>query len=297
MIYFIVNPIAGFGKAKAAVPIIEGFLNDRNEKFEVVYTEKPGDFARVSKKINLSKAKTVVCVGGDGTVQEYVGLCVNRDVNFGIIPVGSGNDFMYSMPDGMRKFRSFKEKILYHIKEIVSYKTMFVDVMSVNNERYCLNIGGTGMDIQILKDALPLKKFFGGASYFISLIKNSITYRAEQITLTIDGRVETERFLLLAMCNGAFYGGKLNIAPSAVINDGLMTVCKVKKMPRIKLAALFPLVKPGKHVGIKQVSFVECATITLKYKDKKTINLDGNLIEMKSPVTFEVLKGALRLIV
>jgi len=297
MIYFIVNPKAGSGKTKKAVSIISALMNKRGEEYSFVYTEKKDDAKRVSSLINFKKATAIVCIGGDGTLQEYVGICVGKDVSFGIIPLGSGNDFMCSVPDGMRKFRSFRRKIAYYTDKVVCRKTMLIDVLIVNGEKYCLNIGGTGMDIQILKDAQPLKKIFGGASYFISLMKNVIFYRAEKMTLTTDGKSRTEKFLLLAFCNGAYYGGKLRIAPPAQINDGSITVCTVREMPLIKLVALFPLVKPGKHMKIKQVSFVDCLKATLRFEGKRIVNLDGNLFEMKSPLTIEVVKGAVRLII
>jgi diacylglycerol kinase family enzyme len=68
-------------------------------------------------------------------------------------------------------------------------------------------------------------------------------------------------------------------------------------MPRAKLALLFPVVKPGRHTGIKQVSFINCTEFRVEYDGIKIINLDGNLYEMGSPLVFRVLEGAVRFIV
>lgn len=297
MICFIVNPAAGSGKAKAAVSVIEDVMRERGAEYSVIFTQAPGDHERIAKQIDSNAVKTIVCVGGDGTVQEYVGLAVRRDVNFSIIPAGSANDLLYSVPGSVRDFRTFEEKIAFYAKKVLDGRIINADIVAVNGDRHFFNIGGTGIDIEVLKGALPLKKTFGGAAYFISLIKNAVTYRAEEMTLTVDGVAETTRFLLLAVCNGAYYGGNLNIAPPAVIDDGLITLCKVKKMPRLKLMALFPLVKPGKHTKLKEVSFLNCEEVKLEYSGKKTINFDGNLYEFESPLTFRILKGAVRLIV
>ena len=297
MIYFIVNPAAGSGKAKEAVPIIDGIMGECDMCYSFIYTNKADDFTWVSGLIDQRAAETIICVGGDGTVQEYVGLAAKKNIKFGIIPAGSGNDFILSMPDSGQKFRTFEEKITFYTKKIIRGEIMNADAVAVNGERYFFNIGGTGIDIQVLKDALPIKKFFGGGAYFLSLIKNAVTYKTEEITLTIDGKTETDEFLLLAVCNGAYYGGNLNIAPSAVINDGLITLCKVRKMPRFKLMALFPAVKPGRHTGFREVSFINCSAVKLEYSGKKTINLDGNLSEFESPLTFDIVKGAVRLII
>ncbi|MCL2837408.1 MAG: diacylglycerol kinase family lipid kinase [Defluviitaleaceae bacterium] len=297
MVCFIINPVAGSGKAKTAGAVIERLMRKSSVKYSLVYTRSPGDIEWVAGQIDLAAVKTIACVGGDGTVQEYVGLAVRRDINFGVIPAGSANDLLYSLPGGARNFRSFEEKIAFYVKKILAGRTMRADIIAVNGEKYFFNIGGTGIDIQVLRDTLPLKKSFGRASYLISLIKNVVTYNSEEMTLTIDGKTETGKFLLLAVCNGAYYGGKLRIAPSGAIDDGYITLCIFKSMPRLKMMALFPLVKPGLHTRIKEVSIQNCEELKLEYRGKKTINFDGNLYEFGSPLTFKIIKGAVRLII
>lgn len=297
MIYIIVNPVSGAGRANKAIPLIDRLIRESGREYTFLYTESADDFQRISGLIDRETAEAVVCVGGDGTIQQYFGLAVGLDLPFGVIPVGSGNDFLYSLPEGERKFSSFEDKITYYTQKILAGATIQIDAVSVNGDDYFLNIGGLGIDIQVLKDALPLKKLFGGSAYFLSLLKNTLTYKAEEMTLTVDGKTETDRFLLVSVCNGSYYGGHLRVAPTAVIDDGLLTLCIVRNMPRLKLMMLFPLVKPGKHARIKEVSFVNCSVARLDFKGRKTINFDGNLPEFESPLTFNVMKGAVRFIV
>jgi len=308
MIYFVVNPAAGSGKPKKAIPIIERVLNEHNMKPDVdysfIYTEAPGDFARVSGLIDYNIAEAVVCVGGDGTIQEYVGLAANKNVNFCVIPAGSGNDLILSMPitmpEGVKTvfdFPDFEKKIVFFTEKIIKNEVECVDAVLINGKDYFLNIGGTGIDIQVLKDALPIKKFLGGGAYFISLIKNVFTYKPMKMTLTVDGESETGEFVIVAICNGCYYGGNMKVCPPAIINDGLITLCKIKKMPKLKVIAMFPKVKPGKHAGLKEVSFVNCSSVKLEFDGKKTINLDGNLVDFESPLTFEIMRGAIRYII
>ena len=297
MIYFIVNPISGSGKGKVAVPVIDKIMKDSGEAYFFVYTERPGDIERVAGLIDVDAAKAIVCVGGDGTLQEYVGLAVNRGIPFGVIPTGSGNDFVNSLPIEEPRFPSFEKKIAYYTDKLLVGATTPVDVVEVNTGTFFLNIGGTGIDIQVVQDALPLKKYFAGGAYFFSLVKNALLGHAEEMSLTTDERTEKNAYLLLAICNGSYYGGHMHIAPPASIDDGFLTLCIIKKMSRLKLAALFPLVKPGWHVGFKEVSFVQCTSATLEFQGKKTVNFDGNLLECESPLTFQIIKGAVRFII
>lgn len=294
MICFVINHTAGAGKAKHAVPIIERVAREAGVDYQLVYAATPGDLAA---ETDIDALSTIAVVGGDGTAQKYIAHAVNRDVNFGIIPGGSGNDFIRSIPGGLQKFGTFTEKVEHYTRKVLAGKTMPADVVSVNGDKYFLNIGGTGIDIEVLKYAKPLKKRFGGGAYFLSLMKNAVTYRTHEITLIVDGKRETDKFLLIAIANGGYYGGGLRIAPGAAINDGLLTLVKVRKMPRIKLMALFPLVKPGKHIRMREVTLHTCQEVTLEYTGSRTINLDGSLNEFEKSVTFTVVKDAVRLIV
>jgi len=300
LIYFIINPAAGSGRAKAAVPVIEKIMRENNADYSIIYTEEnTGDCARIAGLIDWDTARTIACVGGDGTIQQYIGLAVEHDINFAVIPAGSGNDLILSVPlkDRRRKFSSYEEKIRFYTEKILQGESALVDAVSVNDDKYFFNIGGTGIDIQVLQDALPLKKLMGGAAYFISLIKNAVTYNAGIIKLTVDGEAETDKFLLLAVCNGAYYGGGMLVAPPAVINDGFITLCKVKNMARIKMMTMFPRVKSGSHSRLKEVSFINCSSVRLEFDGVKIINLDGNLLEFKSPLTFKIIKGAVKFII
>ena len=384
MIYYIVNPVAGSGKPAAALPIIESVTRASGQAYTILRTEKPEDTERIGGLIDWTRARAVVCVGGDGTVQEYTRLAVDRKKPFGLIPVGSANDLLYSLPGpreeglsyaeaasftetmssaeavsraettssaeaassaetasrvdppfsgrasvymesarseqaspveaspnmsnapaarlirergALPKFHSFEDKITYYTQKIIAGRTTLIDAVRVNEGRCFLNIGGTGMDIQVLKDAIPLKKRFGGGAYFLSLVKNATSYEAREMTLTIDGLAQTEKYCLLAFCNGAYYGGHMRIAPPALIDDGLLTVCIITRVPTLKLVAIFPLVKPGWHDHFKEVSFVNGSVVKLEFEGTRTINFDGNLWDYESPVEFRLLKKAIMFIV
>ena len=65
----------------------------------------------------------------------------------------------------------------------------------------------------------------------------------------------------------------------------------------LKLLALFPFVKPGKHVKFSEVSFINCERLKLEFKGSLTLNLDGNLKSFKNPVEFEIIKNSVNFII
>ena len=92
-ILFIINPIAGGGRAKRSVSIIDKFMKNLGIDYDIVLTEKPKDAIILSKK-GLDKGyNKIVAVGGDGTVNEVaLGILEFGSGILGIIPSGTGND-------------------------------------------------------------------------------------------------------------------------------------------------------------------------------------------------------------
>ena len=99
-IVFIVNPHAGNGSTGSIWPFVEALAKDRLGHFEAYMTKRPGDAVIFAKNAAAEKAKLLVCVGGDGTLNEVVnGIMMNEEsirssVTLGFIPNGTGCDFV-----------------------------------------------------------------------------------------------------------------------------------------------------------------------------------------------------------
>ena len=71
-IVFIVNPHAGNGSTGSIWPFIEALAKDRLGPFEAYLTKGPGDAVLFAKNAVAEKTRLLVCVGGDGTLNEVV---------------------------------------------------------------------------------------------------------------------------------------------------------------------------------------------------------------------------------
>ncbi len=92
---FIVNPIAGNGFAETLVPAIKGMISKHNVQGEVVLTTRPGHATALSKQFYEQGYRYIIGVGGDGTVNEIARpLAGKKDVVIGVVPAGTGNDFI-----------------------------------------------------------------------------------------------------------------------------------------------------------------------------------------------------------
>ncbi|MDH4206451.1 MAG: acylglycerol kinase family protein, partial [Desulfobacteraceae bacterium] len=77
---FIVNPHAGNGSTGSTWPFIDSLAKDRLGLFDTYMTRRPGDAVIYAKNAVAEKTRLLVCVGGDGTLNEVVnGIMMNEE--------------------------------------------------------------------------------------------------------------------------------------------------------------------------------------------------------------------------
>ncbi len=290
MLTFIVNPTAGSGRAVARLKEIESILSGG---YKVLTTNAPIHAKKLAHDAIAAGASTIVSIGGDGTIQEVISGMINSNVKFGVIPSGSGNDFIKSM--GIKDKLSTPE----YIDIIKKGKSKLIDAIQMTTETsnyFYVNIGSVGIDAAIASDAVKYKKRFGKLAYVASTLENTMTYSPSQMKITIDGREMNDTYTLAAVCNGCAYGGGYMIAPQAKNEDGLITVCLIKKLSKLAMTALFPTILMGKHHRLKEVEFINCKEINIQYSGRQKVNIDGNILNLESPLHFKLIEKAINII-
>lgn len=290
MYHFIVNPAAGGGRTMQHIPALQKHMELRELPYRISYTEKPMDAKRLAQNACQEKSDGVICVGGDGTIQEAAGGMLYTGVPLGIIPAGSGNDFIFSL--GVK----LNAPVQKRLDAILRGHTKQIDAIRMG-KFYFTNIGSIGMDAEIVFHAAAFKKSFKRSAYLLSTLKNVLTFQNMPMKLVIDGQELTDDMTLVAVCNGRCYGGGFQIAPQAEIDDGKITLCVIRNLSKPKKTAFFPTVLLGAHEKIKGVEFYPCKKVSIHYDGLRNINLDGNIYELYGPITFEIVPWAIKVFV
>ncbi len=145
---FVLNPIAGGGRAKDLEPLIEESMNKHKINYDIIFTTKPKEAVKI---VEDSIHNTIIAVGGDGTVNEVAKGLINRKYGtLGIIPGGTGNDLSRSL--GISS-----DPPIEAIKLIVEGNTKFIDIGNANGYQF-LNIASFGFDAEVVKVLASLKK-------------------------------------------------------------------------------------------------------------------------------------------
>ena len=269
MLHIIYNPVSGKKRAAKNLVVVERLLQERGIEYEVHGTCEVHDGEHIARDLTERGENEIVILGGDGTLHEVLNGLVDPTLcTLGLVPSGTGNDFAacVGLPLDV-------EKATKIILDGTPKSTDYIEVA----DRRCMNVGGIGMDVDVLERCLR-GKMHGKLKYFISLIKSVFTFKGYPVTVIIDGKEEKHNALLVDICNGKVYGGGIPICPKADVEDGkisAMIVDNIKgKFALIK--ALLTLMK-GKMLEYPKTSYYLCDEVIIK-PDKPCISqLDGEL--------------------
>jgi len=96
--------------------------------------------------------------------------------------------------------------------------------------------------------------------------------------------------------NAPFYGGGMKVAPRARMDDGLLDVCMIRAMSKLKLLAVFPSVYFGRHLGIDEVEYFPASILQVETDRPLSVYADGEYV-CETPVEIRAVRNALRVIV
>ncbi len=284
-IHLIINPTAGNGAAKRIATIVLEKLSEEKVDYQAFYTEKAGHAEEIAKKSAGAGIKCIIALGGDGTVFEVSRGLFNSNTSLGIIPAGTGNDFIKSL--GLPK------SPLDALDFILQNKPRPVDIGLINGELF-MNVCGIGFDVSVLDYSIKAKKYFKGMiPYLWGVIQTIIHYKASDITLFIDdAKVLSQKVLVCSVANGKFIGGGMPISPNSKVDDGLLDVVVIKDVTRPWMIRYLPGLLSGKILTFKDTVSFKANTVKIESNSKMRVNVDGEIFAFDK-AQFEILPKAL----
>jgi YegS/Rv2252/BmrU family lipid kinase len=280
---FIVNPIAGGGRAKKFIPSIQARCAKEQVSCQIIQTTRPKEALNIASQFRNSDS-TIVAVGGDGTTNEVMSGLIGSDVIFGILPFGSGNDIASS-------FRIHPHNALDILFQNNSKK---FDVATVN-ENYFLGVASCGFDTEVNRTANRIPRVIKGSTlYVLSIFLTLIKFQAPMLTIELPDKIIQKEIMLLAVGHGDRYGGGMLITPNASREDGLFDLCLVEKVSKFELIKLIPKVFKGLHITHPKVTYLKVPM--LKIIGKGTVYADGEF-KTELPAMYGFAQKAIRLLV
>ena len=284
---FILNPVAGKGKSMRFLPIIKEVCSKEQIEYTIKMTHHAGGATPLVKWGIEHGYDRIIAVGGDGTVNETVNGIIGSKAVLGVVPGGTGNDFI-------RSISSTKNTDQY-ILDVIHGEVKSID-LGLCNGQYFINMASTGLDTQVVMHTEKVKKYFSGsAAYLIAAPFSILSYKGWDMKIQIDEETVQDKTLLVAIANGRYYGGGVMPTPDAKLDDGFFDLCHVKHLSRPRIFQLLPKYIKGKHMNLKEVYLTKGKEITITCDSDFPLNLDGE-ITMTSKASFKIINNAISIV-
>lgn len=213
--------------------------------------------------------------GGDGTLNEMVNGCFGFDnVEIGIVPVGTGNDYVrnYGKPKNFMNIeRQLTGTAIY--SDLIYYNGVYNNKIT---ERYCANMFNIGFDCNVVDMTSRVKRWplvSGSLAYLLSVLIILVKKKGTDVRIEYeDGSSVDGNILLVAIANGCFCGGGVKGVPYSITDDGLMDVSVVKDITRRFFISLFPSYAKGTHLENKKIKGLD----VIRYTKEKTLKITAN---------------------
>lgn len=288
---FIINPNAGKGRAaRILINKIKSFFTENGGDYEIFQTEKEGDATKIARRLcNEQENVNIFACGGDGTTFEVLnGLVGYKNANLGIIPCGSGNDFVKYF-NGREAFGDLHEQM--------SGSPVTLDLIKMN-DLYSLNSCSVGMDAMVADNVRLFKKLpiSAGLAYILSVGYTAFKKFDSLFDITIDGRSLGKTDCLFAVCaNAPYYGGGFKCAPDACPGDNKLNYSIIKSRSKLHIFNVLGKYRKGLHTSLKDCYYGNCETMEIVNDKTVTINLDGEIV-YDNHAKFEIVKNAVDVI-
>ena len=280
------NAAAGSDDVELVEAVAGGLA--RHGPAEVVSTADPGD---VDTALRAADGRTVVLVGGDGSIQLAVerarALDLLDQVVFGVVPLGTGNDLATHL--------GFEETVAEDsVARLVAATPRRLDLLVTDDDAVVVNAVHVGIGVDAAQRATELKQSFGKLAYPMGALTAGVASEGLQAEVRLDGeRIDLGRpALMVIVANGTSIGGGTPAAPDAEPDDGLLDVVVVHAVePAARMAFAGALLR-GTHVERDDVVVARGREVAISGPELAH-NRDGELEEaIGTSRVYRVVPGA-----
>jgi len=298
---FVINPYSAGGRTARHWEKVSKILVREIGSFSVRFTESIGDATRQTRLALAEGNQLIISVGGDGTNNEIVngffdedGNMTHPDAMFSFFPSGSGSD--------LRRTLSTAENTKDLVRLIRNGSTKKLDLGCVTyvahngeeEKRFFINIasfGASGLTVRYVnKSSKPLG---GSFAFAAATVKTMLKYKNTTIRVSYDdGPFENELIHVLAVSNGRFFGGGMQVAPDAEMDDGIFDVITLGDVGLWDLITNSSKLYKGTHLESPKINARRAKKVVVECEKELFIEIDGEQ-PGHLPATFEILPKTL----
>lgn len=305
MIAAIVNPTSAHGKTGQEWSAIRSALESGLGKFKAFLTETRLHAVELTRQALKSGAKTVISVGGDGTLNEVVngffedGKPLNNSAALAVVSRGTGADFVRScaFPDTIHEIAHTIKAETPQPCDLI--RTTLKPVDGAPCERYLINVADVGVGGSVVDIVNKSSKILGGTlSFFLAGLRATLwEYKNAPLRIELDGALLSENLphYFVAVANGSYFGGRMHVAPDAKLNDGLFDVVLVGDLTLPEKIRFATKLYRGQAGQLRKIRLLRGTCLKVTSHDDVFIEADGELVGTTDAL-FEIVPSAIKLV-
>lgn len=218
----VLNPYAGQRKANRFLPDIIRLYWDYGYRCVTYVTGGPGDSTEYLA-VHAKEFERVVCIGGDGTLNETIAgvLKAGVDIPIGYIPAGTTNDYANSI--------GLSADVMQAAKDAVAGEVRRMDVGTFNGRYFTYTASCGAFTRTSYTTPQSMKNTLGHLAYVLEGIKDLRSIRPYHLKVETESSVIEDDFLFCSITNSTTIGGILKLNSQMVaLNDGKFEVMLVR---------------------------------------------------------------------
>lgn len=217
---------------------------DQFQDFDLEHhlTKGPGDATAISREAVEKGSDYILCIGGDGTLNEVIqSMAGSKSV---IVPIsaGTGSDFVKTLK--FKGLDSVRDAMQSH-----SYRKIDLGLAKRGTEsRYFINILEVGFGASVMKRVNSRKKTRGGFSFTTSVLALLPFFKPFSVRMNVNGNEEELDLAEMVVANGRYFGGGMLASPKAVLDDGILNVHVVSGVGKLQMISKLGKLKNGSYI-------------------------------------------------
>jgi diacylglycerol kinase family enzyme len=297
--FIVLNAGSGSSETEVRRSTIEKVLREAGRSFHLTMVEQPEQLAQIAQDV-VAKARAaggiVVAAGGDGTINTVAHATLGSGCRFGVLPQGTFNYF--------GRTHDIPEDLADAVRALLAARVQPVQIGIVNDRIFLVN-ASVGLYPKVLEEREADKAHFG-RSRFIALISGLKTvfraHRHMRITLELEGREQSMRTSTLFVGNNRLQMEQVGIgALSEAVEDGALVAVAPKRVGKLGMLGLLVramLGRLGEAENLVSFSFRRLTVRPWRFYGRRRVKVavDGEVVEMHTPLEFRVLEGQLLLL-
>ena len=311
----IINPASRSGRGQEYWDRLKPYLEEHQLPFRAHISSHSGHIAQIMRELTKdltddSAVLPVIVLGGDGTVNEALqGISRFDKVALSYIPTGSSNDFARDLGISKDPIEAL-EQILHNPtrKRIDIGSVEYKDCRKPDPEtekRYFAVSCGMGYDAAICQEARysKIKQILnrcglGKLTYLIVALKQLACAKSISAKFTIGANepIKLRKLLFLSGMNHQYEGGGFMFAPGADDQDGLLDLCCVAGVSKLKVLCVLPTAYKGKHFWFRGVDDYHTTEYHLKTSAPMWLHTDGEIPALTDSIHVICLKEVLEIV-